>query len=603
MNALSAQENSDASDPEYEQFLDSILGIFTNCAKNVTDPKTFIPRNRPLLWANYLRGKLARLVHAITEGRPRREFSPGEVIDLSGGKSRFSASALTLQKVRHSYDRVRSQFAAVMRPATSAKVIASHLDGELFHYLDLCTSGFGQCQLALTRALGIGSEYVDTCEATFFCKRREQMLGHLRTLVAERYTEALEYRIPAAQLGLVAGSSVYLSTFVLEALMPPGSVLLVPDFSFYGTLNAILSMHRNQRWRPDSVVRAVPGTAANDYKLSPRALAAAIANDPVPTKVVWVTNPTNLGAIYSREELDALADVINRYDLYVIGDEFYAGLGSEECHVSLAALPSLAERLVLLCSSSKLVNFYDGDHILHLEQREPVNMLTEDINVFAGGFSFFFTHNQGLAARIWAQIGYHPFTLRRCIYAAALLEHTPIEEFRANSEGSRADRKRASALLDVLVQDLSGTAEQAPHGGALVWPLVTPRTGQYFALEFDREKCRRFGIRDAAQLAAFLYAEARVKLEVALSLTDHDLLGLRLNFSVPDEQLQRAFRRLEQALQKLLYYSSKRMTVRDFLPPRALALVDETYESELARYRIPCSDPTELARPFESLAL
>ncbi len=88
------------------------------------------------------------------------------------------------------------------------------------------------------------------------------------------------------------------------------------------------------------------------FKLSPAALEAAITPK---TKWLILNSPSNpTGAVYSREELSALAEVCVRRDIGVISDEIYEKLvyaGAE--HISIASLPGMAERTVVVNGLSK----------------------------------------------------------------------------------------------------------------------------------------------------------------------------------------------------------------------------------------------------------
>ncbi len=62
-------------------------------------------------------------------------------------------------------------------------------------------------------------------------------------------------------------------------------------------------------------------------------------------------NPT--GAVMEREDLEKIAEVVIRHDLYVISDEIYAELTYLENHVSIASLPGMKERTILINGFSK----------------------------------------------------------------------------------------------------------------------------------------------------------------------------------------------------------------------------------------------------------
>ena len=57
--------------------------------------------------------------------------------------------------------------------------------------------------------------------------------------------------------------------------------------------------------------------------------------------LAFPNNPT--GAIMEREDLEKIAEVIIRHDLFVISDEIYSELSYLKEHVSIAALPGMKE--------------------------------------------------------------------------------------------------------------------------------------------------------------------------------------------------------------------------------------------------------------------
>ncbi len=88
------------------------------------------------------------------------------------------------------------------------------------------------------------------------------------------------------------------------------------------------------------------------FSLRPEALAAAITDK---TKVVMLNFPTNpTGAVASREDLEGIAKLCVEHDLIVLSDEIYSELRYDEGeHLSIAALPGMRERTILLHGFSK----------------------------------------------------------------------------------------------------------------------------------------------------------------------------------------------------------------------------------------------------------
>lgn len=92
--------------------------------------------------------------------------------------------------------------------------------------------------------------------------------------------------------------------------------------------------------------------AASDFAIDPAAIEAAVGDR---TKAIVIVNPCNpTGRVYSRAELESLADIARRHDLFVISDEVYDQIVFDGArHVSIASLPGMAERTVSMYAFTK----------------------------------------------------------------------------------------------------------------------------------------------------------------------------------------------------------------------------------------------------------
>ena len=91
---------------------------------------------------------------------------------------------------------------------------------------------------------------------------------------------------------------------------------------------------------PDSGFR--PDLSAIERAITPR------------TRAIMFANPCNpSGVVMTREELEGIADIARRHDLWVISDEVYGALTFERDHCMIAGLPGMAERCVTVSSLSK----------------------------------------------------------------------------------------------------------------------------------------------------------------------------------------------------------------------------------------------------------
>lgn len=91
--------------------------------------------------------------------------------------------------------------------------------------------------------------------------------------------------------------------------------------------------------------------AENEFRLTPEELEAAISEK---TKVLILPFPNNpTGAIMARDDLEKIADIIIKNDIYVMSDEIYSELTYKGEHVSIASLSGMKERTILINGFSK----------------------------------------------------------------------------------------------------------------------------------------------------------------------------------------------------------------------------------------------------------
>ena len=91
--------------------------------------------------------------------------------------------------------------------------------------------------------------------------------------------------------------------------------------------------------------------AENEFRLTAEELEIAITDK---TKVLILPFPNNpTGAIMEREDLEKIAEVIRKHDIYVMSDEIYSELTYKGEHVSIASIEGMQERTILINGFSK----------------------------------------------------------------------------------------------------------------------------------------------------------------------------------------------------------------------------------------------------------
>ena len=129
----------------------------------------------------------------------------------------------------------------------------------------------------------------------------------------------------------------------LRVLIEDGDEILVPDPS-YVSYSPLIGL-------AGGVAVALKTSAEDAFKITAEILEKAITPK---TKALILTFPNNpTGALLTKEELEKLAEVIIRHDLIVISDEIYSELTYDGFHTSIASLPGMWERTILLNGFSK----------------------------------------------------------------------------------------------------------------------------------------------------------------------------------------------------------------------------------------------------------
>lgn len=96
---------------------------------------------------------------------------------------------------------------------------------------------------------------------------------------------------------------------------------------------------------------SVPLSAETEFRLTAEQLEAAITDK---TKAIMISYPNNpTGAIMEKGDLEPIAEIARKYDLLVITDEIYSELTYKGEHVTIASLPGMKERTILINGFSK----------------------------------------------------------------------------------------------------------------------------------------------------------------------------------------------------------------------------------------------------------
>ncbi len=164
----------------------------------------------------------------------------------------------------------------------------------------------------------------------------------LRTRIADRHARRTGLPCDADNVIVLAGAQCALFS-TIACLAEAGDEVIVLDPA-YVTYEAVI------RASGARMVR-VQQPAESGFRPDIAAIEAVISNR---TKVILLTTPNNpTGVVLNAAEAEAIADIARRHDLWVVSDEVYSDLVFEGRHISIAALPGMAERTVTVDSLSK----------------------------------------------------------------------------------------------------------------------------------------------------------------------------------------------------------------------------------------------------------
>lgn len=151
----------------------------------------------------------------------------------------------------------------------------------------------------------------------------------------------ISYHFQNEVLVTVGGSEAI--DIALRAMINPGDEVLIPQPSYVS-------------YEPCAVLAGAKPVIIqlkheNQFRLTAEELEEAITEK---TKVLILPFPNNpTGAIMERKDLEAIAKVIEKHDIFVISDEIYSELNYTDKHVSIVNIPGMQERTILINGFSK----------------------------------------------------------------------------------------------------------------------------------------------------------------------------------------------------------------------------------------------------------
>ena len=151
----------------------------------------------------------------------------------------------------------------------------------------------------------------------------------------------LSYDYNKEMLVTVGGSEAI--DIAMRAMLDPQDEVLIPQPSYVSYVPCCVMAN--------GTPVPIELKAENEFRLTAEELEAAITPKTKLLVMPFPNNPT--GAVMEKKDLEAVAEVVKKHDLFVLSDEIYAELTYLDNHVSIASIPGMRERTIVINGFSK----------------------------------------------------------------------------------------------------------------------------------------------------------------------------------------------------------------------------------------------------------
>jgi aspartate aminotransferase len=252
----------------------------------------------------------------------------------------------------------------------------------------------------------------------------------------------------------------------------------------------------------------VPTSVETDFKITPEQLEAAITPK---TKMIWYSSPCNpSGSVYNREELTALARVLEKYpNIYVVSDEIYEHINFSGTFCSIASIPGMFERTITVNGVAKAfamtgwrIGYIGAPEFIAKACTKMQGQVTSGANSIA----------------------------QRATITAVDADPSVLNEMVAAFKSRRN-------LVVGLINAIPGLKLNVPEGAFYVFPDVS----SYFG-----KTLRGKLINNADDFSMYLLSEANVATVTGDAFGNPDCI--RFSYATSEELLTEALRRIKEAL-------------------------------------------------------
>lgn len=248
-----------------------------------------------------------------------------------------------------------------------------------------------------------------------------------------------------------------------------------------------------------------------NFKMTPEQLEAAITPK---TRMLMLCSPSNpTGSVYTKDELEALAEVIKRHDdLFVLADEIYEHINYVGKHESIAQFPGMKERTIIVNGVSKAYAM-TGWRIGFIAAPE---WIVKGCNKLQGQY----TSGPCSVSQKAAEAAYT--TSQECV------------------ETMRKAFERRRDLIVKLAKEIPGLEVNCPQGAFYLFP----KCSGFYGKSYEGKT-----INNSTDLAMFLLEEGHVATVGGDAFGDPECF--RMSYATSDDNIREAMRRIKETLAKL----------------------------------------------------
>lgn len=248
-----------------------------------------------------------------------------------------------------------------------------------------------------------------------------------------------------------------------------------------------------------------------NFKMTPEQLEAAITPK---TRMLILCSPSNpTGSVYTKDELEALAEVIKRHDdLFVLADEIYEHINYVGKHESIAQFPGMKERTIIVNGVSKAYAM-TGWRIGFIAAPE---WIVKGCNKLQGQY----TSGPCSVSQKAAEAAYT--TSQECV------------------ETMRKAFERRRDLIVELAKEIPGLEVNCPQGAFYLFP----KCSGFYGKSYEGKT-----INNSTDLTMFLLEEGHVATVGGDAFGDPECF--RMSYATSDDNIREAMRRIKETLAKL----------------------------------------------------